>query len=254
MICDNLEDYEIMQKEIERLKGEMQSYLSKIPSIPRNLTEPEIGGLLLKAFLDDKPYDNYLFSLLPIKKAFLEAAYQTKDQEIIYEALNLIKRSLTDPVFDELIHSNSKYQKSWEKYSQTKSNLVNLTDEDSKRIEVLQMHLPSSNGLMKIVLNDAITRLEGKNQNDKFCGLEPADQKWLELMQCTKDTEKLPRVRNIVWTKQILSRDPNLSGVPPIQGALYAKSRGLPPHFVNEIGKYVEENEAKQLIDHDIKL
>ncbi|KAH0793750.1 hypothetical protein GPJ56_002302 [Histomonas meleagridis] len=243
-------DLETLQQEIDKLKAEMNQLYTTVPSIPRNIPDEEIGDLLLKAFLNEEPFDRHAFALLPVKEAFLNAAYQTNDQEILFEAFRQVRQTLTGSAFNELINSNPKLQGSWKKIAKTKSPFINMSDQDLKDPEILRKHLPNMSGLMKVVTNDTIARIEKK---DFKSGYENSDPKWLSLISGAKDPSKMQPVRNLIWSKWNIV-GPNLSGIPPIQGALYAKSRGLPPQIVNEFAKNVKKNEVKELIEHGINV
>ena len=248
--CEDETDFEIMQKEIERLKGEMATLFSKIPSISRDHPSEEVGFLLLKSFLKDEPFDRQLFSLLPVKKGFLQAAFQTRDQEVIYESMVQIKQTLNESTFESLIDTDPRYRQMWERFSRSKPPLVSITDEESRNASFLREQLPSTSGLLKVVLEDSITRLEKKKRDDEFCGLETADSKWIKLMSSTRDPAKLPPVQSLICSK--MGHTVNVSGIPPIQGALYSHSRRLPSRIVRDFSKFVDKSDFQQLSEHGI--
>ena len=253
MECNDTTLLDEIRKEIERVKSELNGYISNFPSVSKELAEDQIGDVLLEAFLNDLPFDRYVFALKPIKIAFLDAAFRTNDLEIIYEAFMQIKLTMNNKAFDELLDLKEKYRNTYRKLTKKQSRLITMEEEDESNIDFLNDELRNSQSeLMSIVLSDAVKRAEKKNHKDKYAGYEEIDFKWNILISGLKDPKSMQPVRKMICPSGVFNN--KLAGIPPIQGALYAKSRKAPPNVINEFAKYVEKDEIKELNGHQIKI
>ena len=95
------EELEKLKADIEKLEAELKESKSDFPSVPYDKTDEEKGELLLQSFLNDEPFDRFIFAYLPMKISFINAAIKTKDPEVIVAALYFVMKSLDKKSFND---------------------------------------------------------------------------------------------------------------------------------------------------------
>lgn len=233
-----------IRSEIDRVRSELQQSQSMFQGFPRDMSDEDIGSALLDAFLNDLPFDRFTFGRLPIKVAFLNAAFRTSDDEIISEAFAQVQLTLNDVAFEELLNSNAKFR---DKYKALRCARTN--DESAAGVlSAEQRDSPSE--LMRAVLSDAARRANPKDEKDKHAGYEEIDFKWNLLISGLRDLRRLQHVGSLIGSVGMGGH--RLNGIPAVQGALYAKSLNAPPSVINDFVRAVSKDERQELIAHGI--
>ena len=231
------EELSLVKQEIERVTKMIKEENGNFPTIPSDLSDDDKGSLLLEAFLNDLPFDRFVFAYLPVKISFLNASFRTFDPEIVAYALNQVRNSLDQRAFEQLLDCSPHFRGAYDHFSKPKVSSVikNVTNID-ERLFYLKNELSKASGLMKEVIKDEIDRIKGKT----FTGMLEVDLKW-EMFQNKEH-----------FNIQALAPKFGLFGkwkknVSPLQAALVARSLNYPDTVVNAfLNQITDKNEKAQ--------
>lgn len=232
-----------LQSEIEKLTAEIKQSMSDFPSIPWEKTEEEKGELLLHAFLNDEPFDRFIFGYLPIKASFIKAALKTNDPEIIVAALYFVSKSLDTKSFNELLDQNPDARVQYDHFSGKTSKIIkqDKTITQEERVEDIGRRLKESTGLMNLVLKDELNRVK---TGDVFIGMEPCDLQW-EFFQSAFKTHNFSLIHpKDMSAKKIIGKKWKRN-VNPSQAAILARAWGYPEEIVRAFALLTKNADEK---------
>ena len=179
---------EAATEEIERLRKAITDLVSTFPSVPRELSPQQKGEWLLDAFLNDKPFDRHAFGFIEVKKEFLKAAFNTRDQEIITGAMFLVRQTLKEKAFSDLINSDPRFKTTYTALTRLNSPLVlNSSGSENDRLVTLRAELAKTKSqIVQSVLRAEIQKIE---KHDPWCGCHEVDKRWAAMVRARASCE-----------------------------------------------------------------
>lgn len=232
-----------LSEEVEKLRAEIDELRNTLNIQNTDTDVAGKGRALLDAYLDDKPFDRRSFAYIEVKKAFLNAAFETHDLEIIACCLFLIKQTLSEGAFNELLDSHPQYREKYEKL--TKPNTLtrfNRREDPSDLVETLKNELKvTKSDLMKTVLKDEIERIEKKSD---AVGVEEVDEKWHRLSSLRASKQYMGFDANYFTSCGLIRKW--AKGVNPMHAAIIAKYWGMPPEVVRALAERTKDNKDKE--------
>lgn len=219
-----------LKAEIEQLEAEIKESASDFPSIPYDKTDEEKGELLLQAFLNDEPFDRFIFGYFPIKISLINAALKTKDPEIIVAILYFVMKSLDKKSFNELLDQCPEARAQYDHFSGKTSKIVKVDRNAThhERVEDIERRYNESSGLLNLVLKDELQRVR---TGDSFIGMEQSDIQW-EFFGSAMNTHNF----SIINPKEMSSKKKIgkkwKRNVNPTQAAILARAWGYPDEII----------------------
>ena len=244
------EKLESINREIEKEKDEINKIWGQIQNIPHGNSPEEIGENLLKAFLEDKPFDKLAFGLQPNKCAFIDAAFKTGDMEIVTTCFGFVEQSMSPTAFKEMIKDVPQYNKIYKMLHKnvTPSLFYGKGFYTSQNVPKLQeMADQEENKFVKTVIEDHIKRLSGKTIE---FGFEDVDTKWKNL----KDS--CLRHQYTIRPDQLMSKTGLFStkwktAVDPYQAARMTLHWRAPQPYVDGFVKEIKDPKEKAWFDEN---
>jgi hypothetical protein len=238
-----------LQADVDRLRNEVSDLELTLSRLDRPPTDEILGMSLLDAYLFDKPFDRDAFARRPAKIAFLSAAFEMCDPEIIVSCLHFVKQTLTDEAFTDLLDSVPRFRATYDMFLPQKRLLLRMTREQppESRLPALQDSLEGASEIMKGVIRNEIKRITTR---DKSVGVLPQDEKWEDLSRMAQSknydvsivARSLPGSFFSKWE----------SGVDPMQAAIMAKYWQMPANIVLGFANKASKKEQEELVQRHI--
>lgn len=237
-----------LKADIEKASKEVQRIAEGFQSFPRNSPPDVAGQKLLDAFLNDEPFDRYVFGLQPVKLGFIDAAFKTGDMEIVTTCFGFVEQSMSQKAFYAMVKDTPQYMKIYnmlhkgrspalikDKTFYTKDNIPQIKENAGKE----------TNKLVKMVMEDYVVKLNGSEPD---FGIEEVDKKWGQLK-----TACMKREYNTINPSNLLSKSGFFStkwksAIDPYQAARMAHYWKAPPQLVERFAKDVKDPKEKQAI------
>jgi hypothetical protein len=235
-------DLEGLRAQVERLEQELR--------IPDRAPNDETQGVaLLDAYLYDKPFDRHSFSRRPVKVAFLNAAFELCDPEVIVSCLYFVKQTLTEEAFTDLLNSVPRFRATYDMFIPPKRRLHSMTRDQpyDVRLVALEDSLPGASEIMKDVIEMEIKRIKTK---DESVGVLPVDKNWLILRHRAKERNYAGFTLSSVMPSAFMNKWK--SRVHPMQAAIMARAWGMPPEFVRAFAKEATKADQEELVERRI--
>jgi hypothetical protein len=233
-----------LEAEVARLREETERLEQESLASDHPATAELAGAALLSAFLDDRPFDRHLFSRRPVKIAFLNAAFDKGDVEVVAAALFFVRQTLTPAAFQDLLNAVPRFRATYDRLSAPRPPVLRMHRDQpvEERLQAARDSLPTASEFMRGVLETHIRRLATQ---DKAVGVLPIDEKWEELSRVAQSRNYagfrpdslLPRFALQSWT----------TGVDPMQAAIMARRWGMPPEVVQVFAQKAAKAEQEEL-------
>jgi hypothetical protein len=233
------------EADVARLREEVEQLERELGTTGCAATDEMVGVSLLDAYLYDKPFDRHLFSRRPAKIAFLSAAFEMCDPEVIVSCLHFVKQTLTDEAFADLLNTVPRFKATYDLFSPPKRRLHRQTRDQAVdvRLAALRDSLPGASEIMKGVIENELKRITTR---DKTVGVLPVDEKWLALRTVAKSGNYNGFTPSLVLPDSVFNKWK--SGVDPMQAAIMARTWKMPHTIVRAFAQKATKAEQDELV------
>lgn len=235
-IQDNAQNMERLKNEIQQLQSQIDKEIQTFPHLPPGTPNELIGKMLLESYLNEKAFNHFVFAQQPIKEAFLSAAFDTCDPEIVCCCFVLVQHTMTSSAFKKIIQPNPRFNSAFQAFHKGNPILKSYSPQASNEVRVAQLKqvipdVKSSNSLLQYVIEDEINRIE---KQDSMAGIENVDMMWFNLQQAAKSKNYNSITPEMTGNKKrLFNFKPSWKEhVDPFQGAILSHSWGCPPNIV----------------------
>lgn len=234
-----------LKSQLEKVQNDIQAVAEKFESIPRGLTEDQIGEKLLEAFINDLPFDRFQFARQPIKLAMINAAFGTGDLEIVSTCFGFVEQSMSPNAFYRMIDGNEKYLNIYNMLHKsnniyTKRDRTFYRPENLDQLRKMAEALPK--GILKYVVSDTIDVISGHDNDYKF---QEVDVKWGNFRDaCLRQTYQEINPKALCSKSGFFSKKWR-SAVDPYQGARMSIYWKCPHHVTQAFISLISDSKQK---------
>ena len=237
---------DVKAEEIQRLQKRITDLIASFPTIPRELSDDEKGERLLEAYMNDQPFDRHAFSFIAVKAAFLRAAFRTCDPEVIASCMFLVRQTLKDSAFTELINAVPQFKTTYEALTRLNNPLVQFRSMgESERLQTLKKELATTKSeIVKSVLTAEIQKIE---KHDPWCGCLEVDKRW-DIMVKAKAANEYTKFNPRELCKSGLFSRAWKNAVNPMQAAIVTKYWNMPCGIPNDFASLVTDKKEREVL------